>query len=59
MFVDVDAEECRRRDPKGLYALDLADLPGASVPYERPAAPEVVARGGEDGDALDAVLRLL
>ena len=63
VHVDVDAAECRRRDPKGLYAAassgDTTGLPGADLAYERPIAPDVVARGGEDEGAVEAVLALL
>lgn len=49
VFVDTAVEECRRRDPKGLYA-DAAEggstLPGVGASYEAPAAPDVVAHGG-------------
>ncbi len=63
VFVDVPAEECARRDPKGLWAQARAGaaptLPGAGAPYEPPEAPEVRARGGEDGAAVEAVLARL
>jgi bifunctional enzyme CysN/CysC len=40
-------DECRRRDPKGLYARadrgEIAGLTGVSAPYEAPADPELVA----------------
>lgn len=58
VLVDVPAEVCAARDPKGLWAKARAgeapELPGAGVAYERPLAPEVVARGGEDGAAVEA-----
>ncbi len=45
VHVDPGLEECRRRDPKGLYAAAragrLADLSGWDAPYEPPPAPEV------------------
>jgi adenylylsulfate kinase len=63
VFVDVPAEECARRDPKGLWARARAGeaptLPGAGAPYEPPEAPEVRATGGEDAAAVEAVLRSL
>ncbi len=62
VYVAAPAEECRRRDAKGLYAAataGLPDMPGAGVTYEAPEAPEVVASGGEDDGAAEAVLRLL
>ncbi len=59
VFVDVPAETCAARDPKGVWVCDRAGgaprLRGAwSVIYERPLAPEVVARGGEDVSAARA-----
>ncbi len=63
VFVDVPLEECRRRDAKGLYARaragEIASLPGAGAAFEPPAAPDVVARGGEDDEALEQALRRL
>jgi len=63
IFVDVPAEACAARDAKGLWARARAggapDLPGAGLPYEPPLAPEVVARGGQDGAALEAALARL
>ncbi|MBU6498950.1 MAG: adenylyl-sulfate kinase [Rhodospirillales bacterium] len=47
-FVDTDVEECRRRDPKGLYkradAGELRNFTGVSAPYEAPDAPELWLR---------------
>lgn len=55
VWVATPAEECARRDPKGLYARaragEIAGLPGGDEPFEEPAAPDVVARGGEDEEA--------
>jgi adenylylsulfate kinase len=49
VFVDTPLEVCAARDPKGLYRAaregKSATLPGAQVPYEPPAAPEVVVHG--------------
>lgn len=63
VFIDVPLETCQARDAKGLYALGqaggAATLPGAGSRYEPPSDPEVVARGGEDGGALECVLALL
>jgi adenylylsulfate kinase len=64
VLVDVPAETCAARDPKGLWAAARAGaapaLPGAGVAYERPLAPEVVAAGGEDDHAVeDAAAHLL
>jgi adenylyl-sulfate kinase len=45
VYVNTPAEECARRDPKGLYARarsgELVGLTGVDDPYERPRAPEV------------------
>ncbi len=45
VFVDTPIEECRRRDPKGLYAKVDAGLiknfTGVDAPYEPPERPEV------------------
>jgi bifunctional enzyme CysN/CysC len=47
VYVSCDVDECRRRDPKGLYARadrgEIAGLTGVSAPYEAPADPELVA----------------
>ena len=62
VLVDVPADVCAARDPKGLWASARAggapELPGAQVPYERPLAPEVIARGGEDDAAVEAIAAL-
>ncbi len=48
VFVDAPVEECRRRDPKGLYGkADQGAIPnftGVSAPYEAPAAPDLHLR---------------
>jgi adenylylsulfate kinase len=63
VYLEVAADVCRARDAKGLYARSARgaapDLPGAGAEYEPPAAPEVVARGGEDGAAVEEILRRL
>jgi len=45
VHVDCTVDECRRRDPKGLYRrADRGEIPlftGVSDPYEEPAAPEL------------------
>ena len=45
VHVDTSLEECRRRDPKGLYAAsaagELAGLTGVDDPYEPPVHPEL------------------
>ncbi|MDE2580387.1 MAG: adenylyl-sulfate kinase [Rhodospirillales bacterium] len=48
IFVDTPVEECRRRDPKGLYARadagQLRNFTGVDAPYEAPDAPELRLR---------------
>jgi bifunctional enzyme CysN/CysC len=62
VFVDTPAEECERRDPKGLYARaragDLPGLTGVDGEYESPEDPELVVRPLEES-VPDAVERLL
>jgi adenylylsulfate kinase len=64
-FVEVHVatplDECRRRDPRGLYARStwLPELPGVNVAYEAPEHPDVVARHGDDPGTVDAVLAAL
>jgi adenylylsulfate kinase len=63
VHVDLPASAAAARDPKGLWARARAGeapaLPGAGVAYEPPLAPEVVARGGEDDAAVEAVARAI
>jgi bifunctional enzyme CysN/CysC len=46
IFVDCDLDECRRRDPKGLYAKAdaglITNLTGVSSPYVPPTRPDLV-----------------
>ena len=43
--MDTPIEECRRRDPKGLYvkadAGQIANFTGVSAPYEAPETAEI------------------
>jgi bifunctional enzyme CysN/CysC len=45
IFVDTPIEECRRRDPKGLYAKadagQIRNFTGIDAPYEAPTDPEI------------------
>jgi bifunctional enzyme CysN/CysC len=45
IFVDTPVEECRRRDPKGLYARadagQIRNFTGVDAPYEEPLDPEI------------------
>lgn len=56
VYVSTSANTCRQRDPKGLWAAadagSITTLPGVGAPFEAPAAPDITARGGEDGTAL-------
>ena len=51
VFVDAPVEECRRRDPKGLYRKVDAGLirgfTGVDAPYEAPEAPDLLLRTAE------------
>lgn len=48
IFVDTPLEECRRRDPKGLYQKadtgQIRNFTGVSAPYEEPLEPEIRLR---------------
>jgi adenylylsulfate kinase-like enzyme len=65
IFVECDVEECRRRDPKGLYrdagAARITGMTGVSAPYEAPENPELIARTEvETAEALaEKVVQLL
>jgi len=62
VWVTTSLEECRRRDPKGLYAIAEkvpGHLPGVDLPYEPPTDPEVVSNGGGDSGAVERVLELV
>jgi bifunctional enzyme CysN/CysC len=63
--VDTPVEECRRRDPKGLYrradAGEIRNFTGVSAPYEPPEAPELrldTLGGTPEQGALDVVAML-
>ena len=65
IYVECDIEECKRRDPKGLYRdaarAHITDMTGISAPYEPPERPELIARTDVQTaeTAAAAVLRLL
>ncbi|MDX2088401.1 MAG: adenylyl-sulfate kinase [Kofleriaceae bacterium] len=63
VWVRVDPSTCAERDPKGLYAKarrgDAPTMPGAGERYEPPLVPDVIANGGEDTSAVDALVRLV
>ncbi len=53
IFVDTPVDECRRRDPKGLYAKAdagvIRNFTGVDAPYEQPLDPEIRLRTLEGG----------
>ncbi|MGH7483472.1 MAG: sulfate adenylyltransferase subunit CysN [Longimicrobiales bacterium] len=61
VHVDCALDECRRRDPKGLYAKaeagELDEMTGLSSPYEAPVEPELTLR--TDQEDVDACVRRL
>jgi adenylyl-sulfate kinase len=65
VFVDTPVDECRRRDPKGLYARsaagELTGLTGVDAPYEAPLGPDIHLEGGSDSVAelADRVIALI
>jgi bifunctional enzyme CysN/CysC len=54
IFVDVPLEECRRRDPKGLYAAAAAgkikNFTGIDSPYEAPENPDIHLKATETSE---------
>ena len=60
VYVATPLDECVERDPAGLYASSAhAALPGVGVEYETPRAPDVIARGGHDSEAVDAIVAII
>ncbi|HVY29638.1 MAG TPA: adenylyl-sulfate kinase [Polyangiaceae bacterium] len=62
VWLTTPVAECRRRDPKGLYAAATAGsglLPGVDVLYEEPTQAEVVVSDGEDPSAVERISSLL
>lgn len=66
IFVDTPVAECRKRDPKGLYARadagEIRNFTGIDAPYEAPEDPEILlqtleARPEELADRVVAELR--
>jgi adenylylsulfate kinase len=61
VYVNATTETCAARDAKGLYAAarvgKVAGLPGVDVAYEAPEAPDVIALGGHDDEAVSKILR--
>jgi adenylylsulfate kinase len=63
VYVNATTETCAARDAKGLYAAvregKVAGLPGVDVAYEPPEAPDVIALGGHDEEAVAKIVRAL
>jgi bifunctional enzyme CysN/CysC len=63
IFVDTPLEECRRRDPKGLYARaaegKIKNFTGIDSPYEEPESPEIVVNTSGNTTAEAAARRIL
>jgi adenylylsulfate kinase len=62
VWVKTSIEDCRKRDPKGLYELAAkvpGQLPGADLPYEEPLQAELTADGGQDDLALERLVSFL
>ena len=51
IHIDCDVDECRRRDPKGLYLKadrgEILNFTGITSPYEAPAKPEIKIRSDQ------------
>ncbi|WP_186389788.1 MULTISPECIES: sulfate adenylyltransferase subunit CysN [unclassified Stappia] len=65
VFIDTPIEECRRRDPKGLYrkadAGELRNFTGVDSPYEAPENPELHIRtlGRDPEEIVDEIIAYL
>jgi bifunctional enzyme CysN/CysC len=65
VHVNTSAEECARRDPKGLYAKakagEIKGFTGVDAPYEEPEDPEVRVDTASTGvgDAVTRIIELL
>ncbi|MEP0235293.1 sulfate adenylyltransferase subunit CysN [Roseibium sp.] len=65
VFVDTPIEECKKRDPKGLYAKaeagEIKNFTGIDSPYEAPEDPELVLNnvGKDPEDVAEEVIRYL
>ncbi len=65
IFVDTPIEECRKRDPKGLYAKadagEIKNFTGIDSPYEAPEAPEIRLQnvGRDPEEVAEEVIRYL
>ncbi|HWO20988.1 MAG TPA: adenylyl-sulfate kinase [Kofleriaceae bacterium] len=63
VWVTTPLAACEARDTKGLYASarrgEAPELPGLGAAYEPPEAPEVVADGGLDDGAAQAIAQAI
>jgi bifunctional enzyme CysN/CysC len=63
VWVSTPAEECERRDPKGLYAKaragELSGFTGVDAPYEAPERPDAVVGDGTVEESVASLLGLL
>jgi adenylylsulfate kinase len=62
VWVATPLAECKRRDPKGLYAsatTEMGHLPGVDLPYEEPLHADITAEGGEDSAAVEHILSFI
>ncbi|MDF3838063.1 adenylyl-sulfate kinase [Cupriavidus basilensis] len=65
VYVRADLEQCRARDPKGLYARvergEIAQFTGISAPYEPPQAPDLTidTTTASEASCIDTLARLI
>jgi adenylyl-sulfate kinase len=63
IFVNTPADECARRDPKGLYEKarrgEITGFTGVDAPYEQPLSPDLELTPGDPEVHLERILRVL
>ncbi len=65
IFIDCDIEECKKRDPKGLYKKvkngEIEDFTGISQKYEKPENPEIIINSNNTSidEAVNIILEYL
>ena len=65
IYVECPIEECKKRDPKGLYKKALSgeikNFTGISAPYEEPLTPEIIINLGKESasQAAEKILKYL